>query len=54
MSEFAVVIVGAGLASLSLAIQCRRWGLQTIILERAPKILEVSNRESPFRQHRQC
>jgi 2-polyprenyl-6-methoxyphenol hydroxylase-like FAD-dependent oxidoreductase len=37
-----VIIVGAGLGGLSCAIACRRKGLDTIVLERAPEILPVS------------
>jgi salicylate hydroxylase len=37
-----VIIVGAGLGGLSCAIACKRKGLDTVVLERAPEILPVS------------
>ena len=43
-----VIIIGAGLGGLACAIACRREGLETIILERAPKIepvCELGNNE---------
>ena len=43
-----VIIVGAGLGGLACAIACRREGLETIILEKAPKIEPV--REMEMRQ----
>jgi salicylate hydroxylase len=36
-----VIIIGAGLGGLACAIACRRKGLETVILERAPKIEPV-------------
>lgn len=42
MATIKVVIVGAGLGGLSCAIQCRRWGLNVVVFERAPKIEPVS------------
>ncbi|KAL3480944.1 hypothetical protein BJX99DRAFT_272616 [Aspergillus californicus] len=41
MSPLSIVIVGAGLGGLSCAIQCRRQGLNVLVLERAPEILEI-------------
>lgn len=42
MTSNSVIIIGAGLGGLSCAIQCCRWGLKTLVLERAPEIREVS------------
>lgn len=42
MTSSPVVIIGAGLGGLSCAIQCCRWGLQTVVLERASELREVS------------
>ena len=36
-----VIIIGAGLGGLACAIACRREGLETVILERAPKMEPV-------------
>lgn len=36
-----VIIIGAGLGGLSCAIQCCRWGLQTVVLERTSELQEV-------------
>ncbi|WP_422928040.1 FAD-dependent monooxygenase [Singulisphaera sp. PoT] len=37
-----VLIVGAGPTGLSLAITCRRFGLEARVIDRAPKVSEVS------------
>ena len=36
-----VIIIGAGLGGLACAIACRREGLETVIIERAPKMEPV-------------
>ncbi|KAK2599721.1 hypothetical protein N8I77_011453 [Diaporthe amygdali] len=38
---FKVIIIGAGLGGLACAIACRRYGLEVIVLEKAPKIIPV-------------
>ena len=38
---FTVVIIGAGLGGLACAIACRRYGMEVIVLEQAPRITPV-------------
>lgn len=43
---FKVIIIGAGLGGLACAIACRRYGLEVIVLEQAPRITPVCSNVS--------
>ncbi|KAG8170170.1 hypothetical protein KVR01_000915 [Diaporthe batatas] len=38
---FKVVIIGAGLGGLACAVACRRYGLEVVVLEQAPRITPI-------------